>query len=106
MHRSIFVYSNTRQSCEGTPSFIIISFCIINTELLCVFQRYNSRTELDSLHHDQCIEYDFKNHIEYNFKKGRKGSMKYFRVDHGIRILYEHSPIILNLIAIKQVDAS
>lgn len=32
--------------------------------------------------------------------------MKYFRVDPGIRILYEHSPIILKLIAEKQVDAS
>lgn len=29
--------------------------------------------------------------------------MKYFRVDHGIRILYEHSPIILNLIAKDKV---
>lgn len=32
--------------------------------------------------------------------------MKYFRVDHGIRILYEHSLIILKLIDVKQVDAS
>lgn len=29
--------------------------------------------------------------------------MKYFRVDHGIRILYEHLPIIFKLFAINKL---